>query len=141
MGRGPNAISSLAAPEDFPAHNGNVNCIKIGQKSSGVLVTGGDDKKVNLWTIGAQTKALVRRDLPNDEAIHPYACRGPHCMAGGCTCWEVGATGMHGCMGPLQCLHGRDVCTCCVHEQCMHGVMLPCAPAMLFFMGARCNMR
>ena len=45
--------------EDFPAHAGNVNCIKIGTKSSGVLVTGGDDKKVNLWTIGAQTKALV----------------------------------------------------------------------------------
>ncbi|GAX83483.1 hypothetical protein CEUSTIGMA_g10908.t1 [Chlamydomonas eustigma] len=44
--------------QDFPAHNGNVNCIKIGTKSSGVLVTGGDDKKVNLWTIGAQTKAL-----------------------------------------------------------------------------------
>ena len=51
---------------------------------------------------------------------------------------------MHGCMGgPLQCLHGRDVCTCCVHEQCMHGVMLKltCAPAMLFFMGARCDKR
>jgi hypothetical protein len=37
-----------------------VNCVHIGRKSSGVLVTGGDDKKVNLWTIGTETKALVR---------------------------------------------------------------------------------
>ena len=57
MARG---FQTVLHAEDFPAHNGNVNCIKIGQKSSGVLVTGGDDKKVNLWTIGAQTKALVR---------------------------------------------------------------------------------
>lgn len=56
-------IIALSLAEDFPAHAGNVNCIKIGTKSSGVLVTGGDDKKVNLWTIGAQTKALVRINI------------------------------------------------------------------------------
>ena len=46
--------------EEFVAHQGSVNCIKIGRKSSGVLVTGGEDKKVNLWTIGTQTRTLVR---------------------------------------------------------------------------------
>lgn len=41
-----------SATEDFSAHAGNVNCVKLGQKSAGVVVTGGDDKKVNVWTIG-----------------------------------------------------------------------------------------
>ncbi|KAJ9527226.1 hypothetical protein QJQ45_025493, partial [Haematococcus lacustris] len=30
----------------------------IGRKSSGVVVTGGEDRMVNLWTIGAQTRTL-----------------------------------------------------------------------------------
>eukprot|EP00898_Chlorokybus_atmophyticus_P002757 jgi/Chlat1/3482/Chrsp23S08820 len=38
--------------QEFSAHSGTVNCLKIGRKSSGVLVTGGDDKKVNIWAIG-----------------------------------------------------------------------------------------
>lgn len=38
--------------QEFPAHASNVNCLKIGRKSSGVLVTGGDDCKVNMWLIG-----------------------------------------------------------------------------------------
>ena len=29
-----------------------MNCLRIGRKSSQVLVTGGDDKKVNIWAIG-----------------------------------------------------------------------------------------
>lgn len=45
--------------EDFVAHASNVNCLKIGRKSSGVLVTGGEDKKVNVYAIGKQTAALV----------------------------------------------------------------------------------
>ena len=31
------------------AHGSNVNCLALGHKSGRVLVTGGDDKKVNLW--------------------------------------------------------------------------------------------
>ncbi|GAQ80741.1 WD repeat-containing protein [Klebsormidium nitens] len=38
--------------QEFVAHSSNVNCLKIGRRSSGVLVTGGDDKKVNMWAIG-----------------------------------------------------------------------------------------
>eukprot|EP00798_Chlamydomonas_sp_ICE-L_P005735 gene5735-6025_t len=51
--------------QEFVAHAGAVTCVKIGRKSSGVLVTGGDDKKVNLWTIGTQTKAL---SLPGHQS-------------------------------------------------------------------------
>ncbi|ELT94847.1 hypothetical protein CAPTEDRAFT_177482 [Capitella teleta] len=38
--------------QEFVAHSGNVNCLSIGHKSGRVMVTGGDDKKVNMWAIG-----------------------------------------------------------------------------------------
>uniref|UniRef100_A0A1B6E1F0 Katanin p80 WD40 repeat-containing subunit B1 n=1 Tax=Clastoptera arizonana TaxID=38151 RepID=A0A1B6E1F0_9HEMI len=38
--------------QDFMAHGANVNCLSLGHKSGRVLVTGGDDKKVNLWAVG-----------------------------------------------------------------------------------------
>lgn len=34
------------------AHNANVNCVALGRKSGVVMVTGGDDMKVNLWAVG-----------------------------------------------------------------------------------------
>ena len=34
------------------AHAANVNCLALGHKSGRVLVTGGEDKKVNLWAVG-----------------------------------------------------------------------------------------
>lgn len=40
--------------QDFAAHSSNVNCLSLGHKSGRVLVTGGDDKKVNLWAVGKQ---------------------------------------------------------------------------------------
>lgn len=40
--------------QDFVAHSANVNCLALGHKSGRVLVTGGDDKKVNLWAVGKQ---------------------------------------------------------------------------------------
>jgi katanin p80 WD40 repeat-containing subunit B1 len=36
----------------FSAHGGKVSCLKIGPKSGRVLVTGGQDRMVNLWAIG-----------------------------------------------------------------------------------------
>ncbi|KAK9115464.1 hypothetical protein Sjap_014411 [Stephania japonica] len=45
-------------PEEFVAHASNVNCLKIGRKSSRVLVTGGEDHKVNLWAIGKPNAIL-----------------------------------------------------------------------------------
>ncbi|XP_076921952.1 katanin p80 WD40 repeat-containing subunit B1 homolog KTN80.4-like [Bidens hawaiensis] len=38
--------------QEFVAHASTVNCLKIGRKSSRLLVTGGEDHKVNLWAIG-----------------------------------------------------------------------------------------
>lgn len=46
-------------PEEFVAHASNVNCLKIGRKTSRVLVTGGEDHKVNLWAIGKPSARLV----------------------------------------------------------------------------------
>lgn len=45
--------------EEFTAHASNVNCVALGRKSGHVLVTGGDDKKVNLWAIGKKNCLLV----------------------------------------------------------------------------------
>ncbi|KAG8180126.1 hypothetical protein JTE90_012140 [Oedothorax gibbosus] len=38
--------------QEFVAHSANVNCLAFGHQSGRVLVTGGDDKKVNLWAVG-----------------------------------------------------------------------------------------
>lgn len=45
--------------EEFVAHSAAVNCLKIGRKSSRVLVTGGEDHNVNLWAIGKPNAILV----------------------------------------------------------------------------------
>lgn len=44
--------------QEFVAHSSAVNCLKIGRKSSRVLVTGGEDHKVNLWAIGKPNAIL-----------------------------------------------------------------------------------
>ncbi|GLC51494.1 Quinone-dependent D-lactate dehydrogenase [Pleodorina starrii] len=43
---------------EFAAHAGDVRCVRIGRKTAGVLVTGGDDKKVNVWAIGKTTASF-----------------------------------------------------------------------------------
>ena len=47
--------------EEFVAHSANVNCLALGHKSGRVLVTGGDDKKVNLWAVGKPNCIMVRK--------------------------------------------------------------------------------
>ncbi|KAJ8497601.1 hypothetical protein OPV22_008153 [Ensete ventricosum] len=44
--------------QEFVAHAADVNCVAIGKKSSRVFVTGGADRKVNLWAIGKPTPLL-----------------------------------------------------------------------------------
>ncbi|KAJ4744963.1 hypothetical protein LUZ62_012384 [Rhynchospora pubera] len=44
--------------QEFVAHTSNVNCLKIGRKSSRILLTGGEDHKVNLWAIGKPNAIL-----------------------------------------------------------------------------------
>lgn len=44
--------------QEFVAHSDRTNCLHVGRKSSGVLVTGGDDAKVNVWAIGKPAAIL-----------------------------------------------------------------------------------
>lgn len=53
------SVTNLETKEEFVAHSSSVNCLKIGRKSSRVLVTGGEDHKVNLWAIGKPNAILV----------------------------------------------------------------------------------
>lgn len=46
------------------AHTSNVNCLKIGRKTSRILLTGGEDQKVNLWAIGKPNAILVHQSPP-----------------------------------------------------------------------------
>jgi hypothetical protein len=52
------------------AHAGPVNCLKVGRKSAGVMVTGGEDKKVNMWAVGKPSAILVR--LLTECALHRH---------------------------------------------------------------------
>lgn len=63
---------------EFAAHAGDVRCVKVGRKSSGVIVTGGDDHKVNLFAVGRTTASLVRPCIvlgftpcPSTASEHP----------------------------------------------------------------------
>ena len=51
----------LIITEEFVAHGANVNCLALGHKSGRVLVTGGDDKKVNLWAVGKPNCIMVSK--------------------------------------------------------------------------------
>jgi hypothetical protein len=42
----------------FVAHSSNVNCLALGRKSAGVLVTGGEDAQINVWRIGRPAALL-----------------------------------------------------------------------------------
>ncbi|KAI9074935.1 hypothetical protein K1719_043098 [Acacia pycnantha] len=44
--------------QELVAHSGSVNCLKIGKKACRLVITGGDDHKVNLWTIGKPTSLM-----------------------------------------------------------------------------------
>ncbi|CAL4961060.1 unnamed protein product [Urochloa decumbens] len=44
--------------QEFVAHDADVRSLAIGKKSSRVFITGGNDRKVNLWAIGKQTPLL-----------------------------------------------------------------------------------
>ncbi|KAI9000020.1 WD40-repeat-containing domain protein [Gaertneriomyces semiglobifer] len=43
---------------DFVAHSATATCLRIGQKSGRVMVTGGEDRKVNLWAVGKSAPIL-----------------------------------------------------------------------------------
>lgn len=41
------------------AHSGAVKCVNIGKKACRLLITGGEDHKVNLWAIGNPSSLTV----------------------------------------------------------------------------------
>ena len=40
-------------------HTASVKCLALGHKSGRVMVTGGDDKKVNMWAVGKPNCIMV----------------------------------------------------------------------------------
>ncbi|KAH0915454.1 LOW QUALITY PROTEIN: hypothetical protein HID58_029900, partial [Brassica napus] len=56
-------------PKEFVAHSAAVNCLKIGRKSSRVLVIGGEDHKVNLWAICKPNAILVSSFFPSTASL------------------------------------------------------------------------
>lgn len=46
--------------EEFVAHGSNVSCLSLGPSSGRVMVTGGEDRKVNMWAVGKPNVILVR---------------------------------------------------------------------------------
>lgn len=44
--------------QEFVAHGSDVNCAKFGRQTSRVLITGGDDQKINLWAVGKPSAIL-----------------------------------------------------------------------------------
>ncbi|KAK9835103.1 hypothetical protein WJX84_012191 [Apatococcus fuscideae] len=45
--------------QEFTAHGSAVTCLQLGKKTAGVLVTGGEDKKVNVWALGKPVPQLT----------------------------------------------------------------------------------
>ena len=45
--------------EEFVGHTASVKCLALGHKSGRVMVTGGDDKKVNMWAVGKPNCIMV----------------------------------------------------------------------------------
>ncbi|CAG9825798.1 unnamed protein product [Phaedon cochleariae] len=81
--------------QDFMAHSANVNCLSLGHKSGRVMVTGGDDKKVNLWAIGKQScfMSLSGHTTPVDcvqfNQLEELVCAGSR--AGALKVWDLEA--------------------------------------------------
>jgi katanin p80 WD40 repeat-containing subunit B1 len=45
------------------AHNGNVNCLSFGHKSGQIMVSGGEDRVVNVWSVDKDQCVMVRTFL------------------------------------------------------------------------------
>ncbi|GMI72289.1 DWD hypersensitive to ABA 3, Katanin p80 subunit 2 [Hibiscus trionum] len=44
--------------QEFEAHTASVNCLSVGKKTFRLLITGGDDHKVNVWSIGKPSSLM-----------------------------------------------------------------------------------
>ncbi|XP_062205149.1 katanin p80 WD40 repeat-containing subunit B1 homolog KTN80.4-like isoform X2 [Phragmites australis] len=52
------ATKRVCKLQEFVAHASNVNCVKFGRRTSRILITGGEDLKVNLWAVGKPSALL-----------------------------------------------------------------------------------
>lgn len=81
--------------EEFVAHVGDVNCLKIGRSNPSLIATGGEDRKVNIWEVGQMKVLTVSECVCSAQC---YGCRDYVLL---CSCMKV----------DLKC-----VCVCvCVH--------------------------
>jgi len=46
-------------PEEYVAHGSDVKCLALGQSSGRLMVTGGEDTKVNVWSLDKPNCLLV----------------------------------------------------------------------------------
>ena len=56
------------------AHSSDVNCLSLSPSNGRMLVTGGDDRKINLWVIGKPNAIMVS----DKYCTSLYACTGTH---------------------------------------------------------------
>ncbi|CAH0557594.1 unnamed protein product [Brassicogethes aeneus] len=81
--------------QELMAHNSKVNCLSLGRKSGRVMVTGGDDKKVNLWAIGKSScfMSLSGHTTPIEcvqfNQLEELVCAGS--QAGALKIWDLEA--------------------------------------------------
>lgn len=59
--------------QEIVAHASNVSSLVLGKASGRLLATGGDDCRVNLWSINKPNCIMV-----SDDAPHPGRGRGEH---------------------------------------------------------------
>ena len=58
-----------------------MNCVSLGHKSGRVLVTGGDDKKVNLWAVGKPNCIMVRCQTDKSSKVEDLVLSFAHFYA------------------------------------------------------------
>ena len=56
--------------QEFVGHAASVTCLSLGHKSGRVLVTGGEDKKVNLWAVGKPSCIMSLSGERNVRVLH-----------------------------------------------------------------------
>ena len=59
---------SCPAAGEFAAHTSNVNCLALSPTNGRTLVTGGDDRRVNLWIVG-QPNCLMVSSVANATQV------------------------------------------------------------------------
>ncbi|RWS16111.1 katanin p80 WD40 repeat-containing subunit B1-like protein [Dinothrombium tinctorium] len=98
--------------EKFVGHGASIICLALGQKSARVMVTGGEDKKVNLWAIGkpnsimsltGHTTAVECVKFGHNEDI---LCAGS--VSGALKVWDLDAAKL------LRTLTGHKNAVCCL---------------------------